>query len=878
MKERRPNPDTLLRRTQAEERGEKRGKLKIYLGAAPGVGKTYEMLSDGLKEKAKGIDIIVGIAESHGRQEIEAMLKNLDVLARLKVDYHGKELSEFDLEGALKRQPKLILIDEMAHTNAPGLRHKKRWQDIKELLDRGIDVYTTLNVQHIESLNDHVSQIIHAPVKETIPDSMIEHAETIELVDIPPEELLERLHEGKVYLPEQAKLASELFFRKGNLIALRELALRTAAETVNAQVLLYRQGQGIQHVWPTKERILVCVGPGPESNKLIRGAKRLASSLQVEWIAVYVETPKMSPEEHKKALQNLQLANQLGAETRVLSGFNISKEILNFAHEQNVTQIMVWKHIHTRILSLFSSGLADEIMRQSGEIDVYIMTGERQEQPIKKTTFQVKDWKIYSIAIFIVTFATLINLALFPWIATTNLIMIYLLAVTMIALFGRNGPAIVGSILSIFAYVYFFIPPYYHIIVSNLDSFFTLLVMLLISLVISQLTIVTRHQAMAARTTASQTSALYSLTRRLSSTRGRDKLLRTAITYMAEIFDCDISALMPSDGNLEILAQSRPQPDIDKKELNIANWVYELGQKAGMGTDSLSFSDALYIPLLASQNVLGVLRIRPAKKENLLLPERMQLIEACSNQLALALEVDRLHEQTKKSELRVETDRMKSALLQSFSHDLNKPLVAIMGNASTQIELANEFGPREVERLGKSIYLEAEQASRLINNLLQMTYLETKQVKLQKQLLSLSDIINLVIKTSSKKLLNRKVNVHVSADLPLVPIDNILLQEVLINLIDNAVKFTPVGSPIEISAQKEKNNIIISVEDCGPGIVHDEINKLFEKFYRGRMLTSEYGSGLGLAICRMIIAAHGGKIWAENRKESGAAFRFTLPI
>ncbi|WED44570.1 DUF4118 domain-containing protein [Legionella cardiaca] len=642
----RPDPDTLLRRVQEEERQERRGKLKIYLGAAPGVGKTYEMLHDALDLQSKGLDVVVGVAESHGRKEIDSLLTHFNILPRQVVNYHNKQLLEFDLDSALKRRPGLILVDEMAHTNAPGLRHQKRWQDIKELLDRGINVYTTLNVQHIESLNDDVSQIIHAPVKETVPDSMIEVADTIELVDLPPEELLKRLDEGKVYVPAQVKLATESFFRKGNLIALRELALRTAAKCVSTQVLLYRQGLGIKKIWPTKEKILVCVGAGPDSVKLIRAAKRTAGNLKAEWIAVYVDAPHITSAEEKRvqAIQYLQLAEQLGARTRVLTGFDIVKEILNFAHEQNITQIMVWKHIRNRWRDLFFRSLADEIVRYSEEIDVYIMTGDRQVKTKKKLMKRTAPWATYVASISIVAITTALNFLLFPILSTSNLIMIYLLAVTGIALFGRMGPSILGSILSVLAYDFFFIPPYYSFAITDLEYFLTLIIMLIVAQVISQLTILTRRQMESARQSEQQTSALFTLSKQLSSTRGVDNLLNIGVSYIATIFDSEVIALLPYKGRLTIRTQRSSEKTLGEKEFNIAQWVYELGQKAGLGTDAFSSSEALYIPLLGARGVIGVLRLKFHKKGYFVLPEREQLLEACANQIALALEVDTLYE------------------------------------------------------------------------------------------------------------------------------------------------------------------------------------------------------------------------------------------
>jgi len=638
------DPEILLRRADAESRFKTRGKLKIYLGAAPGVGKTYEMLEDSMEARRKGLDIVIGIVESHGRKEIENFCEHFEKVPRQKINYHGKELEEFDLDAALARNPGLILIDEMAHSNIPGLRHNKRWQDIKELLDNGINVYTTLNVQHIESLNDAISQIVNAPIHETVPDSMLESADTIELVDLPPEELLKRLDEGKVYVPEQAKLAKEHFFKKGNLIALRELALRTTAEQVGSQVFLYRQGEGIQSIWPTNEKILVCVGPGIQSVKLIRAAKRLAHSLKVKWMAVYVDTPKLNTSENKRnsAILNLKLAAQLGADTHVLTGFDIVKTIMAYAHEQNITQIMIWKNIRTRLRDLFFRNFADEVVRYSGEIDVYIMTGIASEEkykeppPIKKH----EPWNAYFLTFGVVTLATIINLLIYPFLSNSNLIMIYLVGVIVIALLGRVATSILGSILSVLTYDFFFITPFYSFNVSSTQYFFTLIVMLLVSLIISHLVLLTKRHAELSIHVEHQTGALHKLSRQLASTRGVDNLLNVSVHCLADMFNCEVLILLPENSHLKPLASSCKIKKIDMKDESVAQWVYKHGQVAGLGTNTLASSDALYVPLLASKKIMGALRISPTENKRLFSPEEMNLLDECAIQIALALEVD----------------------------------------------------------------------------------------------------------------------------------------------------------------------------------------------------------------------------------------------
>lgn len=881
MSENRPNPERLLKLAQEEERHHLRGKLKIYLGAAPGVGKTYTMLQDALAKREQGLDVVVGIVETHGRKDLNEFLKGLEILPRQVVEYRNQQLTEFDLDAALMRNPALILMDEMAHTNAPGLRHDKRWQDIKELLDRGVDVYTTLNVQHIESLNDIVSQIVHMQIKETVPDSMVEMADTVELVDLPPEDLIKRLQEGKVYIPQQAALAAENFFRKGNLIALRELALRVTAERVNAQVLLFRQGEGIKHVWRTREKLLVCVGSHSQSTDIIRAARRMASSLQAEWIAVNVETPdiKMSEEKRNRTILNLRLAEQLGAETKILIGVNLVEEIINFAREQNITTIIVGKHVRSRWRELFFSSLADELVRFSGEIDVYIISGIQKETIKPQSPSVIKSsisWKVYFVTIGIVTFITGINFLLFPFLSPSSLMMVYLLGITLAALYGRTGPSILVSILSILAYDFFFIPPYYRLIPFNYEYIINLLIMLLLALIISRIAIVSRRQAEAARLAEQYTATLHTLSRQLASTRGVDKLLEIAVKHIERVFDCEVLAFTPEEHHLKVRIGGRGS--LSAKEQGVAQWVYDMGQVAGLGTDTLPFSDSIYIPLQASLETIGVLRVHPLQKKYFFTPEQMHLLQSCANQTALAIEVDRLQEKSKLSEVRIETDRVRNALLHSVSHDLRTPLAAIMGSASTLMELGKELDTQKIKKISSSIYNESEQLSRLINNLLQMTYLDAEAVRLEKNYHSIYDLVNVVVSTMSKKIGNKPIIINIPTDIPKIPFDSTLLEEVVSNLIDNAIKFTPSDTPIEISAYIKEYKAVVCIADRGPGIMQDEVKLLFEKFYRGRMLLSERGLGLGLAICRSIIKAHGGEIWAETREGGGASFCFSLPL
>lgn len=883
MTRERMKPDALLKRANAEEQQKKRGSLKIYLGAAPGVGKTYTMLQDARQKLEQGLDIVVGIVESHGRKDIEKLLEGLEQIPLQLVDYKGKTFTEFDLDAALRRNPGLILIDEMAHSNIGGLRHTKRWQDIKELLDRGVDVYTTLNVQHIESLNNDVAGIIHAPIQETVPDSMIEMADTIELVDLPPEELLNRLQAGKVYFPTQAALAKDKFFKKGNLIALRELALRVTAARVGAQVLLYRQGQGIQHIWSSSEKILVCVGPDPASLKLIRTARRLATSLQTEWLAVYVDSPRVrvTAEERNQAVKNLRLAEQLGAETRVISGFDIVKEIMSCAREENCTLIMIWKQVRSRWYEFWRKSLADEVVRQSAEINVYIITGEIGES--NKYDGLVARKKairnMYLLSIIVVIGATLLNMAIFKYVSQKNLILVYLVAVTIISMFGRIGPSLFASILSVVAYVGFFFPSLFTFALPNLEYLSALVILIVLTQVISYLTVLARKQANAARIAEKQASDLHTLSHKLASTRGTTNLLNIGAQYIADVFDSEIMILMPESGALAVVTSVSTVKSLDEKEYAVAQWVYELGQKAGLGTDTLPMSDAMYVPLIASEGTVGVIRIFPNHPEVLFAPEQMNFMATCVNQLALAIEVDYLQERQKQSELEEQVEKARQILLKSVTQELRAPLASIMLTATTQIQLAKDLDANKIIDLGQSIYADTEQLNILINNLLQINYLEFGELHVNKKPESLRHIVTKILEQIRAKLGKRQVYIKISSDIPNVPVDRKLLIDILNNLLDNAVKFSPEDQPIEIAANVGTDKIVMSVADHGPGIDETDITKIFDKFYRGDKIVTQYrGLGLGLTICKILVEAHGGKIWVENRQEGGTIVKFTMPL
>jgi two-component system sensor histidine kinase KdpD len=877
----RPSPDELLQQVQAEEARRKRGKLKVFLGAVAGVGKTYAMLEAARARRAEGLDVIVGIVETHGRRETDALLAGLEILPPRSVEYRGTKLCEFDLDAVLARKPAIVLVDELAHTNAPGSRNAKRWQDIQALLDAGTNVYTTLNVQHLESLNDVIAQITGVEVRETLPDSMVEQADEIELVDLPPDDLLQRLKEGKVYVPEQAGLAAEHFFRKGNLIALRELAMRVAAARVDQQARAYRQEQAITRTWPATERLLVCITSSPLSARLVRAARRMASGLHVEWIAANVDQPGLSEADRTQLAESLGLAQQLGADVVTLTGDSAVDEIVNYARRHNVTRIIAGKPGRLRWRERLHGSFVDTLIHASSDIDVYVIKGEDEPGMVAHgfAAAVPTRWAPYGWAILAVLACTGVAFAMYPFFALPNLIMVYLLGVMVIAARFGQGPAVVSAILSVAAFDFSFVPPPLSFAVSDSQYVVTFGVMLTVALFIGSMTAQLRRQAKNAVERERRTAALFAMSGHLSRARGTEELLDIVVSHVAEIVESDIALLLPdADGHLHVAAGNEATFPMDARERGVVYWVYDLGCAAGLGTDILPSTEGLYLPLKGTRGALGVLGVRPTRASRGLTPELLQLLETLAVHAGLAIEADQLAGELGKAQVQAETEKSRNALLSSVSHDLRTPLSAITGAASTLLEHGEALDPGARRELAETIAEETAHMSRLVTNLLEMTKLESGAAKVRKDLCAVEDVVGSALVYLDKQLSRHRVAVRLPADLPPVPLDASLMEQVFINLLENAAKYAPAGSEIEVSAASDDRQMTVEVADRGPGITPGDEHSVFDKFYRGKQAGSTPGVGLGLTICRAVIEAHGGKIWVQNRDGGGAAFRFTLPL
>lgn len=878
----RPDPDDLLAHIQAEDKQRARGRLKIFFGYAAGVGKTYAMLEAAHQRKAEGADVVVGYIETHNRVETENMLQGLEVIPRQTTTYRNIKLPEMDIDRILARKPSLVLVDELAHTNAPGSRHTKRYQDVEELLGAEINVYTTLNIQHLESLNDVVAQITGIKVRETIPDRVIDEVTDIELIDLPTEELLNRLKEGKVYIPEQAESAIEKFFRQGNLTALRELTMRRAAERVDDQMLSYMETRAIPGPWPAGERLLVCVSPGAVSERLIHTARRLADELKAEWYAIYVETPQqagMSTIQRDRVYRMLRLAEDLGAKSISLPGQSVAETVTNYARSHNVTKIIIGKSRRSRWNELLRGSVADQLIRQSGPIDVFFVNSEVQ------TSFKQTDrlwqphrpWRRYLWGIALVVAATGVSALVAPFISPTNLVVVYLLSVVIAAIFLGRGPAILASILSVGLFDYFFVPPHLTLAVSDTEYILTFFGLLSVSLVISYLTAQVREQAEAAQRREAQTAALYELGHDLTATVGLEAVAKTIISHISQTFSREVAIFLPERDQLRLYTAS-PGLVVAENELAVATWTFEHGQLAGRGTDTLPDASMHYQPLKTTSGVIGVLGVKPTSPNSYMSPDQRRTLDTFVNQVALAIEGARLAEQARQTELLEATEKLQTALLNSISHDLRTPLVSITG-ALSSLEEASPALDEEVRRsLIETASEEAERLNRLVGNLLDITRLEAGAMHLHREACDVQELIGSALEQIGIPLKNRQVKVEISTKLPLVPLDFVLFSRVLVNVIDNALKFSPPKKPIEIKARVSNQTLEITVADRGEGIPLEDLERIFDKFYRVQRPDNVSGTGLGLSISKGIVEAHGGSIRAENRRGGGAIITVRLPV
>lgn len=878
----RPDPAQLLTQIEEDEQREKRGKLKIFFGSSAGVGKTYAMLQEAQRKKAEGIDVVAGIIETHQRPETKQLLEGLVQLPQLEIDHRGVKVSEFDLDAALKRKPAILLVDELAHTNAPGCRHPKRWQDVEELLKAGIDVYTTINVQHLESLNDVVESITGIPVREMVPDSMFDDATDVVLVDTPPDELLTRLREGKVYIaPGANERAIQNFFKKTNLLSLRELALRRTADYVDVDTDTQRRREGLSTPNLAGDRVMVCIGPDKFASKLVRTGKRLAAALKAPWVAVYVETPdaeNQNPRIRQHIQQVLQSAEKNGADVITLQGARVGEEIIDYAHSKGVTKIIIGKSIRSFWNRIFRGNLAEFVIAGSGDVDVYVVTTPapalltQSFNQKRSITFPVINLRIsdYIFALVIVAIATGAGHFLQPLLSNSDIIMVYLVgAVTAAAWLGR-WPAMLYSLLSVTCFNYFFTEPKFTFNVYDSSYWLTFAVMFFAGFVISSQAAKLREQMLFSRRRERETQLFYSLTKQLSVARDEKSMARDLEDCVSEALQAQTNIWYPDErGSLKMHVGSVVADQL--KEETVAQWCFDHQEPAGLGTNTIPSAMHLYLPIIGTRSVLGVLGVLPQSGREAFLPDQIIMLKTFAGLLASALERLQASEMAEKTHLLVEKEKLRNTLLSSVSHDLKSPLSAITGAAEALL------GETPKNALLKSIRQEATRLTKIINNLLDMTRIEGGQIQLNMQPYYPAEIIGTAVDACRETMKKHTLSLHVKDNLPLVKMDGLLMGQLIQNLLENAVIHTPVGTTVDISADIVDGAFRLIVSDNGPGIIAGQEKEIFSKFATFSRGDRPKGTGLGLAICQAIMAAHEGKIWAENKPEGGCRFIVELP-
>lgn len=885
----RPSPEELLEKIKWENRG----KLTVFLGAAAGVGKTYTMLEAAHERLREGVDVMIGWIETHGRQETEKMVAGLPYVPARDIEYKGKLLKEMDIDTILTRKPAIVLVDELAHTNIPGSRHVRRFQDVEELLNAGINVYTTLNVQHIESLNDIVAQITGVIVRETVPDQIVEQADHVQLIDIPPEELIKRLKEGKVYVPGQAERALKKFFRPGNINALREMALRLTAKRVDEELAEYMRANKIEGPWPAAGRVLVCISGSPFSAQLIRVARRLAGGLHAELLAVHVEAPTrrfpMGEKERDRVAKNLRLAEELGAKTITVVGEHLTRDILEVARTHNVTAIVVGKPHHNRFWEWVHGSLVDTLIHHSGSINVYVIQGtaEAEEAPNIKTAAKKQEfpWLHYAGGWAMLAAVTGSCWLLRQQLELVNIALLYLLPVLLTALWWGRWPSYATALAGVLAFDFLFVPPVFTFSVSDARYLWSFIIFLFVSFLIGGQTEVLRMEVRNARQRERSTRALYEFSRDIAGVVDLDVIAQGLVQHAGETFDRMVVMLMPDkDDRLRFRGAYSPQAGqvltendiLNEAESAVAAWAYQHGQVTGRSTETLPGAQFLYIPLITRSKVNGILGVDLG--ESKITPSERRLVDAWSGLAAIALERVKLAEQAQEAALLLESDRLHSALFNSISHELRTPLSSIIGSVSTLLEDGSVYSEEERQQLLETIRDGSVRMERLVANLLDTARLESGMMKLKSDWCDIEDIIGIALRRLKDSTQQYIIDVELAPGLPLLKADCVLIEQVLVNLIDNAMKYSRKGSNIGIVAKQEGDYLKVTVQDQGVGIPKEDKENIFDKFYRVRQPKQVSGTGLGLSICKGIVEAHGGRIWAENRPGRGAALTFVLPV
>jgi two-component system sensor histidine kinase KdpD len=885
----RPSPEALLH--QAVREG--RGRLKIFLGAAPGVGKTYEMLQTAHAKLREGVDTIVGIVETHGRTDTEMLVSGLEVMPRRPVDYNGHVLEEMDLDAILARRPKLVLVDELAHSNAPGSRHPKRYLDVEELLGAGIDVFTTLNIQHLESLNDVVAKITRIRVRETVPDSIIDRADDVEVVDLTPEDLIQRLNDGKVYVPQQAQRAVRHYFQPGNLTALRELALRRTAQRVDEQMVTYMRAHAIAGPWAAGDRVLVGVSGSSNCAAVVRYARVFADRLHAPWTAIYIETSRthrLGEAERDRISECQRLAQRLGGEAVTVPAADVTQGLIDYARDNNFTHIVIAKSRRSRWSELWRGSNTHRLIRRAGDINIHVIAEPQREvraEEVLPTGRQVTDrpadgvdLRPYAGSLAIVAAALAVGEGMQHWLAVQSISLAFLSAVLVSAIAYGLWPSLFACLASVLAYNFFFLPPIYTFTIADPENVVALFFFAVVAVVASNLAARVRAQAVAARQRAKTTEDLYLFSRKLAGIATLDELLWATAYQIALMLKVRVVLLLPEGESVAVRAGYPPEDLLDAADLAAAKWCWQNNRPAGRDADTLPGTRRLFLPIRTGRGAVGVVGIDSDEPGPLLTPDQRRLLDALSDQTALAIERINLAEDLDRAKITAETDRLRSALLTSLSHDLRTPLASILGSATSLHTYGARLDEETMKELTGTIREEAERLNRFIANLLDMTRLESGAIEPRLSTVDLAELVGSALERTAKILADHHVEIDIPAELPMLELDPVLAEQVLFNILDNAAKYAPPGSRVRIEARDENGGVRLSVIDEGSGIAPADIERIFDKFYRVQAQDRQRaGTGLGLAICRGFIEAMGGSITAENRRDrSGAIFTLRLPV
>lgn len=882
----RPDPDQILQALQSEELSNGKSQLRVFLGMSAGVGKTYAMLKAAHQKLAEGVDVVIGVVETHGRKDTLALVDGLPIIPLKKIDYRGTQIEEMDLEAIIKHKPQLVIVDELAHTNAPGLRHEKRYQDVYELLDTGINVYTALNVQHLESRKDSVEGVTGISIRETVPDGILDRANLVELVDIAPTELLKRLKEGKIYLGDKAHRAAENFFKEDKLTALREIALRMTAERVDQDLQKFTSVTSSSQNWKASEKLLVCISHSPFSERLIRSTRRLAYNLEAPWIALYVDTGlNLNDDDQAQLVKNLNLARELKAEVITTTDTDVAQTIQRICHQKSVTQVILGRPTRRWFRNLLEGGsLIKKLIRESPDLDVHVIRQDTEKIVRPQLSNEIKYYQPkpylshYGYVFLILAMTALLGFFLKDILGYKSVGFFFLLSVIVIGTFSSISAVAIAALTSALAWDFFFIPPYFTFAISNPDDILMTISFFVVAIITGFLTHRIRSREFLIRERENRTNILYEILQEITRSKSISEFLPTVLHRIGHLLDSQCAvALKNNSGQLDFSSLTLNNSNLAEKDQAVAKWCYENKKSAGWSTDTLSQSQFYFIPLNGLSESVGVFIFQANKQKRKLDLSQDNLLHSIVKQLGISLERHFIKERLKESQRLKDSEQLHQTLLNSISHEMRTPLTAILASSTALENEQMTGGNQYIKNIAHDLHESSERLNQVIENLLDMSRLDSGAMTLKLEWHDFNDLIHVVIQKLSKRLRQHKMEVQYPEDLTLVKIDFRLMEHAISNLILNAVMYTPIGSVIKVFIEKSKTELILHIQDNGSGVPSEYADKIFEKFYRVPGSPTG-GTGLGLSIVKNIIELHKGHIRYENNIPHGAKFIITLPL